>query len=386
MTTTTRKQIQVSRLSTLREVDALQQEWRELEGRCREITPFSTWEWCQAVAGYYGGGRPLWVMTLRDGGDLIGIAPFAEKRFGGLRVLRVLSSALGTYSMADYQDLLLAEGREGEAVDALCDDLAGRPQWDVLHLQELPAASRTGRRMKEFAASRGWPATLRPGSDVHRLPISGSWEEYRMTLSRSTRKDGGRLMRKLVAERAGSCAEVDGDAENVRRAMNDLFDLHTQRWRSIGKPGIFHDERRRNFHREVARRFAERRMLAMSLLRAGAETIAVKYGFQANGTRYYYSAGFSPDQRWDHFRLGLVLDLVVLKDAFEQGVRCVDFMRGDGHYKDHYRMDMHLNHDLLIFRSRRSQVQYRLAHLAKGARARLQRELAERRADHSRAA
>ena len=386
MNAATNGRIQVSRLSTLPEIDALEQDWHDLEQRCRGITPFATWEWCGAVARHYAGSRPLWVMTLRDGDELIGIAPFAETHLAVLRVLRVLSSALGAYSMADYQDLLLAEDRKDEAVDALCDDLAQRRGWDVLHIQELPAESRTAKELMEAAASRGWSVALQSGSDVHLLPVNGSWDEFRMTLSRSTRNDGGRLTRKLIAEHTASFASVDGDPEDVRRAMDDLFDLHTRRWQSVGKPGIFHGQRQRDFHREVASRFAARRMLAVSLLRAGDETIAVKYGFQTNGTRYYYSAGFSPDPQWDHFRLGLVLDLSLLKDAFDQGVSCVDFMRGDGHYKDHYRMDTHLNQDLLIFRSRRSQVQYRLAHLAKGARARLQRKLAERREDRSKAA
>ena len=199
-----------------------------------------------------------------------------------------------------------------------------------------------------------------------------------MTLSRSTRNDSGRLTRKLIAERAASCVDVDRDPEDVRRAMDDLFDLHTRRWQAAGKPGLFLDERRRDFHREVARRFAERGMLAIPLLRAGDETIAIKYGFQTNGTRYYYSAGFSPDPEWRGFRLGLVADLALLKDAFEQGVRCVDFMRGDGHYKDHFRMETHLNQDLVLFRNQRVRLQYRLAHIARGGLARARRKLAER--------
>jgi CelD/BcsL family acetyltransferase involved in cellulose biosynthesis len=386
MTTAPESRIDVSRLATLSEVDALRDEWRQLEERCPEVTPFSTWEWCGAVAKHHVGKRPLWVMTLRDGDELVGIAPFAETRLGGLRLLRLLSSALGAYSMADYQGLLLAGGREDEAITALCEDLVHRPGWDVLHLQELSANSSTTAKLMEYAASRGWPVALRSASDVHMLPINGSWDEYKATLSRSTRNDGGRLTRKLMGEHEAYFTSVDGDLEAVRQAMEELFDLHTQRWESAGKPGIFHGQRQRDFHHEVAGRFAARRMLAMSLLRAGDETIAVKYGFQTNGTRYYYSAGFSPDPRWNRFRLGLVLDLALIKDAFEQGVKCVDFMRGDGHYKDHYRMDTHLNQDLLIFRGRRAQLQYRLARMMRGGTARLQRKLAERRKNHSRAA
>jgi hypothetical protein len=61
-------------------------------------------------------------------------------------------------------------------------------------------------------------------------------------------------------------------------------------------------------------------------------------------------------------------------------------MRGDGHYKDHYRMETHLNQDLMIFRGKRAELQYRLAHATRGAMARLQRKLEERQAKHSEAA
>jgi CelD/BcsL family acetyltransferase involved in cellulose biosynthesis len=378
MNAPTRGQVRVSRLSTVAEIDSLEHGWRALEGRCSGVTPFMTWEWNASVARHYGGERPLWVMTIHDGDDLIGIAPLAETRLAGLRVLRVLSSALGTYSMADYQDLLLAKDREDEAIMALCDNLTQRRGWDVFHCQELPEASPTSRRLMEVAALRGWPVTLQSGSDVHSLPISGSWDEYKATLSRSTRNDGGRLTRKLIAEHGMFFTSVDGDLTQVHRVMEDLFDLHTRRWQSVGKPGIFRGPRQREFHQEVASRFAVRGMLAVSVLRAGEETIAIKYGFQTNGTRYYYSGGFSADPKWDHFRLGLVLDLALLKDAFDQGTRCVDFMRGDGHYKDHYRMDTHLNLDLTLFPSQRARLQYRLAHLARGGMARMRRRLAER--------
>jgi CelD/BcsL family acetyltransferase involved in cellulose biosynthesis len=377
--------VQVSRLSTLSEIDALEHDWHDLERRCRGVTPFMTWEWCSAVARHYVDGRPLWVMTLRDGDGLVGIAPFAETRVAGLRVLRVLASGLGAYSMADYQDLLLAEGREEEAVNALCDDLAQRRGWDVLHIQELPAASATSRRLMEAAMLRRWPVALQTGSDVHMLPVSGSWDEYRATLSRSTRNDGGRLTRKLVAEHAASFTSVDGDPEDVRRAMGDLFDLHTRRWQSVGKPGIFRTQRRRRFDHEVASRFAHRGMLRLSLLRSEDRTIAINYGFQRDGVQYHYAGGFDPSPKWDRLRLGMLLDLYIIRDAFERGVTRVDFLRGDGHYKDHYRMDTHFNQDLALFRNRRVQLQYRLAHFARGGMGRVRRKLAERGADRDKA-
>jgi CelD/BcsL family acetyltransferase involved in cellulose biosynthesis len=372
MSTTLDGRAQASRLTTLPEIEALRDEWRQLEERCPDLTPFSTWEWCYTVAKYYGGDRPFWLFTLRDGGDLVGIVPFAEARFGGLRLLRFIGSALGRDSIADYQDLLAAEGREDEIVAVFCDELARQPAWDVLHLQELPSSSRTVGRLVAGAQSRGWLTQLKPGSDIHLIPINGTWDSYKATLSRKTRK--------LIAEPAAAFITVSDDEGAVHAAMEKLFDLHTRRWRSLGMPGIFGTEQRRCFYHEVAARFAQQGMLRISALRCEDQTVAINYGFLRGGVQYHYSAGFNPDPEWAHFHLGMALNLQIIKDAFERGVRCVDWMRGYGHYKRHFRTEEHFNQDLLVFRNRRARLQYRFAYhfarVARGGYERLRRKLA----------
>ncbi len=370
--------LQVSRLDTLEEMAGLRDEWHDLESRCAGLTPFSTWEWCDAIGRYRLNGEPLSVFTLRENGRLLGIAPFGRARFAGLKVLRLLSSGLGRYSFADYQDLVIDEEHREKVVEALCDALAADGGWNALHFQEMPAWSKTVAGIIAAASKRGWPAALQSASDVHMLNMSGDWEGYRQSLSRSVRNDTGRQTRKLFGEHAASFVTVSQDTAAAAKAMEDLFDLHTRRWQAVGQPGIFQTQTRRDFHREVAQRFAERGMLTLSLLQAGDETIAIKYGFRNDGTVYYYSTGSSPDEQWRRFRLGMILDFQIMEDAFARGLHCIDLMRGESHYKDHYRMDTHLNQDLLVFRDRRARLQYETAVSARAAAARLRNGLRDR--------
>ena len=379
MTIALDRRIEVRRLTTQSDLDAIRDEWRQLDMRCPDLTPFSTWEWCSTVAEFYGGDRPFWVLTLRRDGELIGVAPFAEVRSMGLRVLQFIGSGLRRYPISDYQDLLVAPEYEDEALRALCDDLRGRSGWDMLYLQELPPTSKTPEKLMEPLCGCSWLPVLQYGSDVHFLPIEGDWDSYKATLSRTTRNDTGRLIRKLIAEKEASLICIDGDVGAVDAAMNSLFDLHTQRWQSKGLPGIFRTEQRREFDREVARRFARRGMLVLWLLNAGDRTIAAKYGFVRDGVQYHYAVGYNVDPEWSRFRLGAVMDMQIIRNAFDDGLRGVDFMRGEGHYKDHYRMKTALNREMLVFRSRRVWLHYRLARFARAAAAEAYRAMKRRR-------
>ena len=127
-------------------------------------------------------------------------------------------------------------------------------------------------------------------------------------------------------------------------------------------------------------------MLVLSVLQSNDDAIAIKYGFHSDGTVYYYTTGFSPDDEWKRFRLGMILDFQVIEDGFRDGVRRLDFMRGESHYKDHYKMDTLLNQDLLVFRNKRAQLQYQLALSARRRGGELRRKLVETRAKLRKAA
>lgn len=361
MTTDTRA-LEVTRYKTLEDIHTLKREWHSLEDCCPGLTVFSTWEWCATVAEFYGSKRPLWLFAFRDGGRLVGLAPLAEVSFFGLRLLRHIGTGLGRYSMADYEDLLIAGGYEDAVTGALCDEFARMPPtWDILHLQELPQGSRTIGPLVSSARDRGWTAQVRPDSDVYPLPLDGDWDSYKARLSRTTRNDTGRQTRKLMREKGGSFVTADGDQTDIEGAMEALFDLHSGRWASMERPGIFRDPHKRGFHRELARRFSRRGTLMLSLLNAGERTIAAKYGFEHGGTQYHYAGGFDTGPEWSHYRLGMILDLHIIQQAFERDLSCVDFMRGEGRYKRHYRTQCGVNQQIFVFRNLRARLHYQAA-------------------------
>ena len=340
----------IRRVSAITELPSVEADWRHLEGSTA-AGPFAGYDWAAMVATHYASKRRLHVAVASSDGEPTGLAPLAYRRFLGINTLALLGAGLADYSMADYQDVLLAPGREPEALRELVDDLAMAP-WDLLWLQELPANSPVGKLLPALARERGWRIVTQPASDVHRVELPATWEDYVGGLSPSWRKEVRSKLRRLETEHNAVFTLVESD-EEIDAAMDGLFDLHTQRWNAVGKPGIFDNERSRRFYRDLAHRMHESGGLYLSTLRTAAgEAIGAGFGFDHCDTRYAYTYGYKPGPEWEKASLGLMIDCLCIRDAIASGLHRVDLMRNEGEYKKRYGAVRADNVEMMVFRSR----------------------------------
>ncbi len=339
----------VSVTTSLDDLRAVETAWRDLQ----DASPagvFASWPWASTVARHYATSRRLHVALATQDGAPIGLAPLAYRRFLGIRTLMLLNGGLAEYPMADYQDVLLQPGREQEALDALTGELATAP-WDLLWLQELPAESPTARLLPEIARDRGWHVVTGTASDVHRVDLPATWEDYVGGLSSSWRKEIRSKLRRLESEHGATFTLVER-AEDIDAAMESLFDLHTQRWEAVGQPGIFASAQSRAFYKDLAHTMHEAGKLYLGTLRtAGGEAIGAGFGFDHGGTRYAYTYGYKPGPEWEKASLGLMLDSFCIRSAIETGLQRVDLMRSEGEYKKRYGAVSADNVEVMVFRS-----------------------------------
>ena len=87
---------------------ALRQEWNPLLHDSTSDTIFLTWEW-QSIWWEHLGEGELYLVTMRDGDHLSGIAPmYMVTSDDGLRTLFIV----GCRDVSDYLDLIAASGQE----------------------------------------------------------------------------------------------------------------------------------------------------------------------------------------------------------------------------------------------------------------------------------
>ena len=78
-------------------IEGLVPEWDRLFAADPTATPFISTAWADAWLEHWDPSAQPWIVTVRDGEDLVGLAPLVARKQGPLRTLHVLGKEPGDY-------------------------------------------------------------------------------------------------------------------------------------------------------------------------------------------------------------------------------------------------------------------------------------------------
>jgi CelD/BcsL family acetyltransferase involved in cellulose biosynthesis len=309
--------LEVEGVTSPRDLEALQGEWRWLWARCPGATTFQRPEWLLPWYRHFGpyfSPREPWVVTLRSEGRLVGLAPLAVREENGARVVRLLGEGL-----SDYLDVLMDPELAPHGTRALFAWLARRGEhWDTCVFEQL-----------------------REGSPLLRTPVPPGWGEHTEVQetcpqTRLPWTVGGRLASNLRQarrrlERLGPVRVEEADAGNLESLLDTLVQLHGASWRRRGGPGMLEEASLQSFHREVARGLLTARALRLYVLRVAERPVAVFHGFRDGAHVRYYLGGFDP--AFERYSVGSLVVAHALEEAGRSEATRFDFLRGPEPYK-----------------------------------------------------
>jgi CelD/BcsL family acetyltransferase involved in cellulose biosynthesis len=299
-------------------------DWQALEAT-GDGPLFSGFDWAAAAVAAFG-AQP-YLVGVRHEGALVALWPLERRG----PFIRPLAGAL-----ADVTAPLVHPGHLDAAARALVSAL---PAGTVLDLPEAPVGS-------PWAVTvPGWRAVRRPASVRLFLPLDGGPERVEAALRPSTRKKLRYEWRRLARE-GWRLERVLG--ASVPAVMDELFRLHTARWRRRAMPGSFFSARRRRFHLDLAGRLAASGRLGLFALERDGQRIAVLYGFIWKGAFLYYASGF--DLAWARWSPGMALLYAVIGWSAAAGLHRFDFLRGEEPYKDRFPCEREENVRLMASR------------------------------------
>lgn len=299
--------------------------WQELAANAVTATPFQTWEWQSSWWAHFAGQKRPFVITIHDGGDLVGLMPFYSK-VAAWRVLRPVGMG-----HSDYLHPLSQTGRETEVSEMILNFLSETGGFDLLDWHQL----REGTVELPATDYKVEQATCLV------LDLPTTYEDYLKTLGKSLRYDARRI------DKVNGAKLVPIDATNVGIGLELFFDLHQARWKKRGLPGAFMGTRVKKFHAEWAAKAIESGMWRMTLLELDGNPVGAIYAMATGKTCFFYQAGFDPAAK--AVSPGTLLVAHTIRDAIEGGYESFDFLRGDEPYKRRW-MPQHeyRNYRLLI--------------------------------------
>ncbi len=327
--------LQIQVIQDAATLKALAPEWDELlaAAGCPSLCLTPEWllTWWEVFGG---GGRELFVLAVREGGRLVGLAllHWAPHRYHGVLPFRRLAF-LGTGEAeaeevcSEYLDMVAAPGREAAVAEAVWTALRDAA-WDEMVLADVPEGSAM------LAALRRWGAAAGVAEGVTRaratyVPLRGGWDGVLAGLGRSTRYRIRRALQEF--ERHGKLIEVTGGGD--REAWLDrLAGLHQARWEARGQPGAFATERFRAFHRRFAEAAMPRGWVRLLFLEWDSEVVAGHYLFEYGDRVWFYQAGIRP------FAIagtgpGMLLHALAIRDAAARELAEYDFLKGTAAHK-----------------------------------------------------
>ena len=310
---------------------AMRDDWDRLLADSPADGMFLTWDWLVTWWRHLSVERRLFVVAVRDGGELVALAPLAVRLPGLHSALPYpYLEFLGSGSVgSDYLDVIVRRGRERESLALLAETLAKEKLF--VELDQVRSEAAAVFDLGRLLSRRGWRTARETVNECRFITLTGqTFESYLGGLGRAHRYNFRRRLRAL--ERQFEVRfEVVRAEDGREQALERLLALHGARWRDRGVSNAFHTPAHVAFHRDFSRLVCERGGLRICLLHLDGAPVAALYGFRHRDVFYFYQSGFDP--AYSRHSVGLVIMGLAIQSAIEEGAREFDLLQGVERYK-----------------------------------------------------
>jgi len=290
--------------------------WDTLLGRSDTRPITQSLPWHRAWAETFPVDRVLPLIAERGGEPLAIASLFIEENM-------VFFLGAGE---ADYHDLI-GDGHDPEVVAAILTAAAERtPDFEGFKLHFVPERSRTGVALEAAAERLGLDACVMREMVSVVVDVAADPEGLRRAVSRSMRKREGWFTKQgeIVPLRLTTAAEV-------RPYLPEFFELHVERFRSLGEESVYEREESREFLRRWIEASAARGWLRALRLEWCGRLLGMEFSWRHDGVQHCGHWVFPPDLA--RRSPGQVLLRHSVLDAIDAGVSVYDQGLGDQDYK-----------------------------------------------------
>jgi CelD/BcsL family acetyltransferase involved in cellulose biosynthesis len=301
-------------------------DWERLQAADPTLTPFNSAAWATVWLAHWDPSAEPWIVRVRIGDRVVGIAPLALQHQRGVRVLSMVGKEPG-----DYWDIIAAPSDRPAVAQAVGAELRRRSRaWDIAVVSCLPADSDTVRGLTDG----GLRLSRRPLVRSPAIRLPSSFEEYLHTLSGSRRSNLRRHLNRL--DRGEVSVNEVRQAAQVPEVMSRWRELRIRQWRETGRHlnPSHTEERFDRFMVQAAVALLEPGLTSLWEVYAGDRLAGVYLNFCDRRAFYWYLGGYEPEL--GGLGVGKIVIAASIRASIAAGREWFDFTRGEDEYKYWY--------------------------------------------------
>jgi len=336
----------VAKIESLEEFEKLRSVWGKLIESEEHPTIFKTFEWLNAWWHSFGRDHKLFVLVIRSGGDVVGVAPLMLSERSTFGRWRRTVRFIGTPE-ADYCDFI---GRDKLLiVKRVMDYLLEKSEdWTTVDLSQISERSKSIAYLRDYLASQRCPSRIRVIETCPAFLFDGDKQD-RASFNPKRRKTLRNHFNYLNKGGSLELAEMQ-DADRIERHLYSLFHYHVIRWSETATPSRFLDPRHRNFYLRLSRKLAPTGGVSLLVLKRQGLPIAYKFNFYYGGTIFNNTPAFN--LFYDKQSPGAVINDLSRRYYVKKGYHCLDYVRGGQPHKEGLCNRRFDNYQVKIYRRR----------------------------------
>jgi CelD/BcsL family acetyltransferase involved in cellulose biosynthesis len=274
---------------------------------------------------HIGVGGAAQVLTVRDGGRLVGLIPLWTESPGA----RSAPYEALTGSLSPPSGPVFAPGAEAEAARAAASalsELSPAPLW--LRFWDLIETGGTATLLVNWDGTAPWTlTTAATAAPFISLATHDDFDAWFATKSSKFRQES-RRSRRRIEEQGAEFELASGDG--VEAAIAAFIDLHARRWEGRGGssalvPGLD------GFLASAAAELVPHDRMRLYTIKIEGRIIAANVLVAAGGEAGGWSSGFDPE--WSRYSPSTLLTLHALADIAARGEDRFSLGPGEGDYK-----------------------------------------------------
>ncbi len=338
---------EITKIETLEDFRALEAAWGHLVAETSHTTVYESFAWLHSWWQSFGPLHRLYLLVIRTGDQLVGIAPLmlTDNRSFGFR--RTALRFMGTPE-ADYCDFI-GEDKTTIGEETLGYLLAHSEDWDTVDLSQVSERSPTVKILQSYLAGNSrYPFRSKKIEVCPVFQFAGT-EQERATFK--IKRDKNTRTHINFFEADGPLVLEDlRDPATIRSHLFRFFHYHVRRWNGTPHPSRFLDNTHRAFFRSLVEALSPSGHISFLVLKYGRRPIAFKFNFHFEGTIYYYTPAHS--LFYAKRSPGIIAYLFAQEHYVKAGCSEINFVRGEHMHKEGFVNAKYTNYQVAVFRHR----------------------------------